>query len=194
MPASKPRLRRRAWACRRCWSPATRRRSARCRATHRSAAARRGSSSARSMPSAARWRCIADRCSLHARFLNESKGPAVRALRQQMDKPAYARAALAAAPQPAEPYDRAGARRGSRSSRRARCAAFAAADGSRYLGRPVVLATGTFLGGKSFRGDVVLAEGRFGEAPAIGLAAALRRLGFPTHAAQDGHAAAHRPA
>ncbi|HEY1428881.1 MAG TPA: FAD-dependent oxidoreductase, partial [Candidatus Tumulicola sp.] len=28
---------------------------------------------------------IADRCSLHARFLNESKGPAVRALRQQMD-------------------------------------------------------------------------------------------------------------
>src|SRR5215469_7438860 len=38
---------------------------------------------------------IADRCSLHARFLNESKGPAVRALRQQMDKPAYARAASA---------------------------------------------------------------------------------------------------
>ena len=37
---------------------------------------------------------LADRCSLHARFLNESKGPAVRALRQQMDKPAYARAAL----------------------------------------------------------------------------------------------------
>src|SRR5579863_5794860 len=37
---------------------------------------------------------IADRCSLHARFLNESKGPAVRALRQQMDKPAYARVAL----------------------------------------------------------------------------------------------------
>src|SRR5262249_50306494 len=33
---------------------------------------------------------LADRCSLHARFLNESKGPAVRALRQQMDKPAYA--------------------------------------------------------------------------------------------------------
>ena len=37
---------------------------------------------------------IADRCSLHARFLNESKGPSVRALRQQMDKPAYARLAI----------------------------------------------------------------------------------------------------
>src|SRR5215469_3634950 len=37
---------------------------------------------------------LADRCSLHARFLNESKGPAVRALRQQMDKPSYARLAI----------------------------------------------------------------------------------------------------
>src|SRR5579872_2122241 len=37
---------------------------------------------------------IADRCSLHSRFLNESKGPSVRALRQQMDKPAYARLAI----------------------------------------------------------------------------------------------------
>src|SRR5271170_496820 len=37
---------------------------------------------------------LADQCSLHARFLNESKGPAVRALRQQMDKPSYARLAI----------------------------------------------------------------------------------------------------
>src|SRR5271170_7308072 len=37
---------------------------------------------------------LADRCSLHSRFLNDSKGPAVRALRQLMDKPAYARLAL----------------------------------------------------------------------------------------------------
>ncbi|HVR47692.1 MAG TPA: tRNA uridine-5-carboxymethylaminomethyl(34) synthesis enzyme MnmG [Candidatus Binatia bacterium] len=122
---------------------------------------------------------IADRCSLHARFLNESKGPAVRALRQQMDKPAYARAAiellrtepnLAIVPGLVEDLEvEAGAVRGVRCS-----------DGSRHLAKSVVLATGTFLGGKSFRGDLVLAEGRFGEAPAIGLAAALRRLGFPT--------------
>src|SRR5579864_9135584 len=37
---------------------------------------------------------IIDRCSVHARFLNESKGPAVRALRAQADKPAYARIAI----------------------------------------------------------------------------------------------------
>ncbi len=122
---------------------------------------------------------IADRCSLHARFLNESKGPAVRALRQQMDKPAYARVAvellrlqpnLTIAPGLVEDLEvRSGVVRG------VRCG-----DGARYYGTTVVLATGTFLGGKSFRGDVVLAEGRFGEAPAVGLAAALRRLGFPT--------------
>jgi tRNA uridine 5-carboxymethylaminomethyl modification enzyme len=120
---------------------------------------------------------IADRCSLHARFLNESKGPAVRALRQQMDKPAYARAALALLH--AQPnltivralvedlIVRAGSVRG------VRCA-----DGREFRTKRVILATGTFLGGKSFRGDDVRAEGRFGEPPAVGLAAALRRLGF----------------
>ncbi len=122
---------------------------------------------------------IADRCSLHARFLNESKGPAVRALRQQMDKPSYARLAvelltaqanLAIVPGLVEDLIvDAGAVRG-----------VVCADGRRLYGRRVVLATGTFLGGKSFRGDVVVAEGRFGEPPATGLAAALRRLGFPT--------------
>jgi tRNA uridine 5-carboxymethylaminomethyl modification enzyme len=60
------------------------------------------------------------------------------------------------------------------------------ADGKKYFARSIVLATGTFLGGKSFRGSVVQAEGRFGEAPAIGLAHALRRLGFPTKRLKTG--------
>jgi tRNA uridine 5-carboxymethylaminomethyl modification enzyme len=121
---------------------------------------------------------IADRCSLHARFLNESKGPAVRALRQQMDKPSYALRAVAllrAQPNleivPGMVDDlivEVGKVRGVIRS-----------EGSRLYSRSVILATGTFLGGKSFRGDVVQAEGRFGEAPAVGLSAALRRLGFP---------------
>jgi tRNA uridine 5-carboxymethylaminomethyl modification enzyme len=128
---------------------------------------------------------IADACSLHARFLNESKGPSVRALRQQMDKPSYAARAIAVLS--AQPNLRIvqgmvedlvvveGAVRG-----------VACADGSTWFARQVVLATGTFLGGKSFRGDVVQNEGRFGEAPAIGLALALRRLGFPTKRLKTG--------
>src|SRR6185312_10199242 len=60
------------------------------------------------------------------------------------------------------------------------------AGGARHYARAVVLATGTFLGGKTFRGDVVQAEGRFGEAPAIGLAHALRALGFTTQRLKTG--------
>ena len=122
---------------------------------------------------------IADRCSLHARFLNESKGPAVRALRQQMDKPAYARAALALLRAQRDLtivrglVDDLIVKEGSICG--VRCD-----DGREFSAKTVVLATGTFLGGKSFRGDDVRAEGRFGEPPAIGLAASLRRLGFTT--------------
>jgi tRNA uridine 5-carboxymethylaminomethyl modification enzyme len=128
---------------------------------------------------------LADRCSVHARFLNESKGPAVRALRQQMDKPSYARLALAEL----------------RAQRHltiatglvedivvdgGRVRGVICADGERYGADRVVLATGTFLGGKTFRGDVVQAEGRFGEPPAAGLSDALRRHGFPTRRLKTG--------
>ncbi|MGH7738499.1 MAG: tRNA uridine-5-carboxymethylaminomethyl(34) synthesis enzyme MnmG [Candidatus Tyrphobacter sp.] len=121
---------------------------------------------------------LADACSLHARFLNESKGPAVRALRAQMDKPSYvARALRMVREQPRlsiaqglveDILVEAGS-----------VAGVCCAEGTRYRARNVVLATGTFLGGKTFRGDVIAAEGRFGEAPAIGLSASLARLGFP---------------
>jgi tRNA uridine 5-carboxymethylaminomethyl modification enzyme len=121
---------------------------------------------------------LIDATSLHARFLNESKGPSVRALRALADKPAYARAAqarLAQAPNltviAAMAQDlivEAGHVRG-----------IVCADGIEMRAPNVVLATGTFLGGKTFRGDEVKAEGRFGEAPAVGLSAALARLGFP---------------
>jgi tRNA uridine 5-carboxymethylaminomethyl modification enzyme len=128
---------------------------------------------------------LADACTLHSRFLNESKGPAVRALRAQMDKPAYAREATAMLR--AQSHLQivrgfvedltviAGEIRGVRCS-----------DGRALRSRRVVLATGTFLGGKTFRGDVVKAEGRFGEAPANGLSEALRRLGFSTQRLKTG--------
>lgn len=122
---------------------------------------------------------IADRCSLHARFLNESKGPAVRALRQQMDKPAYGRLATALLTSQRSLTIVQGLVEGlivkNGEARGVLCA-----DGRRYRARRIILATGTFLGGRSFCGSVVRAEGRFGEAPAHGLADALRALGFPT--------------
>jgi tRNA uridine 5-carboxymethylaminomethyl modification enzyme len=121
---------------------------------------------------------LIDETSLHARFLNESKGPSVRALRALADKPAYSRAARA--------------RLESRANLRIVAAmaedliveggqvrGIVAGDGTVLAAPNVVLATGTFLGGKTFRGGEVKAEGRFGEAPAVGLSAALAKLGFP---------------
>ena len=121
---------------------------------------------------------IIDRCELHVRFLNESKGPAVRALRAQADKAEYAR--LAVEMVRAQPGLRVvagmvedlivagGAVEGVRTE-----------DGATYAAPNVVLATGTFLNGKIFRGEFSAAAGRLGEAPAAGLSRALARLGFP---------------
>lgn len=128
---------------------------------------------------------IIDGCSLHTRFLNESKGPAVRALRAQADKPAYARLAI----------ERLRAQQNLQIERAMVEALLVDSggvygvmsnDGTRYYAQRVVLATGTFLGGKSFRGEVVQNEGRFGEAPALGLSASLRALGFPTQRLKTG--------
>ncbi len=128
---------------------------------------------------------IIDKCSLHSRFLNESKGPAVRALRAQADKPAYARIAIETLrAQPNLRIERAMVE--SLIVSAGEICGVTCADGSHYYGRRVVLATGTFLGGKSFRGDVVQSEGRFGEAPAIGLSQSLRDAGFPTQRLKTG--------
>ena len=122
---------------------------------------------------------IIDACSLHVRFLNESKGPAVRALRAQADKAAYVRVATdlvtslrhltIARGMVDDLAIEGGAVRG-----------VVTAEGTTYRARRVVLATGTFLGGTIHRGDDVQAAGRLGEPPALALADALRRAGFPT--------------
>ncbi len=122
---------------------------------------------------------IVDRCSLHARFLNESKGPAVRALRVQADKEAYVREATALLRSlrnltiveglVEDLRVEAGAIRG-----------VALAGGRALRARAVVLATGTFLGGKIYCGEWSEPAGRRDEPPALALAETLRRLGFPT--------------
>ena len=121
---------------------------------------------------------LIDGTSLHVRWLNESKGAAVRALRAQADKPAYGRAAratlraqrnLTIVPAMVEGIV----------ARNGRVTGVRVAGGEELRGRTVVLATGTFLGGKTFRGDDIRSEGRFGEAPALGLSAGLNALGFP---------------
>lgn len=122
---------------------------------------------------------IVDRCAIHVRFLNESRGPAVRALRAQADKASYVRVTtellrslrhLTIVEGLVEDLVlSAGGIRG-----------VVTADGRTLRARQVILATGTFLGGRIFRGEHSEDAGRVGEPPALALARTIRRLGFPT--------------
>ena len=122
---------------------------------------------------------LIDRSSLHVRFLNESKGPAVRALRAQADKERYAREATALL----QSLRNLTIVRGSVDDLVVRDGAICGvvtSDGRTLSARRVVLATGTFLGGRIVRGEESVPAGRLGEAPALALADTLRRLGFTT--------------
>ena len=123
-----------------------------------------------------------DQAGLQFRRLNLSKGPAVRGSRAQADKWEYARVtrlALESAPgvqlAQASVTDLLLDERGPRPIVRG----VATDVGVRYLGRAVVLTTGTFLGGLLHYGDTRLAGGRAGDHAAHGLSATFARLGLP---------------
>ena len=118
----------------------------------------------------------ADACTLQSRMLNLGKGPAVHSLRAQIDRNQYARVMkhkLELCPnlemKQAEVVDLQRAAEGWVLTTRL---------GAQYACRTVVLATGTFLGGRIFVGDVSYAGGPDGMFPATELAGALKKLGI----------------
>ena len=118
----------------------------------------------------------ADACTLQSRMLNLGKGPAVHSLRAQIDRNRYARVMkhkLELCPnlemKQAEVVDLQRAAEGWVLTTRL---------GAQYACRAVVLATGTFLGGRIFVGDVSYAGGPDGMFPATELAGALKKLGI----------------
>lgn len=118
----------------------------------------------------------ADACTLQSRMLNLGKGPAVHSLRAQIDRSQYARVMkhkLELCPnlemKQAEVVDLQRAAEGWVLTTRL---------GAQYACRAVVLATGTFLGGRIFVGDVSYAGGPDGMFPATELAGALKKLGI----------------
>ena len=120
----------------------------------------------------------ADSAAIHYRMLNRSKGTAVQGPRVQADRVRYARAiqAMLAAQanlvlvegEAAALVIESGAVAGVR-----------LADGLVLSAPAVVLATGTFLGGRIFRGEERLDGGRIDEAAAHRIAAQLRELALP---------------
>lgn len=120
----------------------------------------------------------ADASAIHYRMLNRSKGLAVQGPRTQADRRLYRSAIhtlLGTLPLlsivEGEAVDM--LMSGSKA------AGIRLADGSEIHAPAIVLATGTFLGGRIFRGDARLDGGRVGERPATALGHALRVLGLP---------------
>jgi len=119
-----------------------------------------------------------DQTFIQIRLLNQSKGPAVQALRAQADKRRYSQAmkhTLEAAPNlhlkqaTVERLIVSGDRVGG----------VVTGTGREIRGRTVILTTGTFLAGRILSGEQSWPAGRAGELPAAGLSACLRELGFP---------------
>jgi tRNA uridine 5-carboxymethylaminomethyl modification enzyme len=120
---------------------------------------------------------LTDLSSIHTRFLNESKGPAVRALRAQVDKMLYQQNARAFI----ERADRITLRRDAAEEfliEGDRIAGVRFASGYTARARSVVVTTGTFLRGLIHIGDYSYPAGRRDEPPSDALGEFLQRFGF----------------
>jgi len=120
----------------------------------------------------------ADAGAIHYRMLNRSKGAAVRGPRVQADRKRFGAAVreLLAGHENVKVVANEATALVIDSHR---VAGVEMADGTRLAAPAVVLATGTFLGAKMFRGDERDAGGRLGERAATVMAQQLRDLGLP---------------
>ena len=119
-----------------------------------------------------------DSTHIQIRLLNQSKGPAVQALRAQADKRRYSlnmKHTLESTPN----LHLKQARVEGLLVKGDRIQGIVTHTGQQALGRTVILTTGTFLAGRILSGEQSWPAGRAGEVPAAALASSLRDLGFP---------------
>ena len=119
----------------------------------------------------------ADRGGIQFRVLNRRKGPAVRGPRAQADRKLYA-AAMQQAVVHTPNLLVIEAEAGDLAIGRGRIGGLKLTDGRVLHAGAVVLTTGTFLRGLIHIGEWQIPAGRVGEAPSVGLALTLERLGF----------------
>jgi len=118
-----------------------------------------------------------DRTFIQIRLLNQSKGPAVQALRAQADKRLYSLAmkhTLESVPR----LDLKQAVVEKLLVKGDKVRGVETSTGWQYLGQTVILTTGTFLEGRLTVGSHRWPGGRIAEAPAVGLSQSLAELGF----------------
>jgi len=133
----------------------------------------------------------ADAAAIHYRMLNRSKGSAVQGPRIQADRRRFraaVQAMLAREGNLAIVEGEAAALRMAGD----RVTGIVCADGSVLSAPAVILCTGTFLGGRLFRGEERMIGGRIGESAAHRLAAQLRAAELPMARLKNGNAAAAR--
>ncbi|HEX8308393.1 MAG TPA: tRNA uridine-5-carboxymethylaminomethyl(34) synthesis enzyme MnmG [Allosphingosinicella sp.] len=120
----------------------------------------------------------ADQAGIHYRMLNASKGAAVRGPRVQADRRLFKAAIHRMLDSQADLAIVEGEAAALRLDGR-RVAGLELADGRSFESKAVILATGTFLGGKLHFGRTSRAGGRIGERSASALAVQLRELRLP---------------
>ena len=120
----------------------------------------------------------ADAAVIHYRMLNRSKGAAVRGPRVQADRALF-RAAIQRAIATDPNITVIGGEAAGLVLEGQQIAGLQLADGTELASRAVILATGTFLGGRLFRGEERFDGGRIAEGSAHRLAAQLREAALP---------------
>jgi tRNA uridine 5-carboxymethylaminomethyl modification enzyme len=121
----------------------------------------------------------ADAAGIHFKMLNSSKGPAVRGPRAQADRVLYKAAVQTALTATTGLTVRAEAVEDVLLARNGAVAGVVGASGTTYRCASTVLTAGTFLRGMIHVGTKQTPAGRVEEAPSIGLAVTLARLGLP---------------
>jgi tRNA uridine 5-carboxymethylaminomethyl modification enzyme len=121
----------------------------------------------------------ADQAGIHFKLLNRSKGPAVRGPRAQADRARYRAAIRDLLADTAGLTLREAEAEDVRIGPDGRLASVLCANGREIACGAAVLTAGTFLRGVIHIGDRQIPAGRVGEAPAVGLALTLDRLGLP---------------
>ena len=121
-----------------------------------------------------------DQSGIQFRMLNASRGPAVRGPRAQADRKLYRKAVQ----DMVFNYENLSIIEGGvddliLSDDEGVILGVRLGNGVEYHCRAVVLTTGTFLRGLMHRGEEKTVGGRIGEAPSVGLAQTMERLGFP---------------
>ena len=120
----------------------------------------------------------ADAAAIHYRMLNRSKGSAVQGPRVQADRGLF-RSAIQRMLAEQSGLTIVASEVGALTLAGGSVAGVELGDGSKLAAPTVILCTGTFLGGRMFRGEETFAGGRIGEAGAHRLAAQLREAALP---------------